>query len=411
MSEDLIMFNEAISLQQLRLFESVGRLKGVRRCSEECNLSQPAVTQALAKLEQLIGTPLLERHASGSYLTEAGEILHRRVDRMFEQLTAALVELDVPGGRVGAVSIAQRLSRSQIRGLLSIIEGKSFATAGQALGLTPASMQRASRDLENNLRKEIYFRSAAGVMVTPAGVEFGRRVKLALQEVDWAINEIKLVLGSGETRIVIGALPFGGSVLLASVLEEFVAEHPRADVQIINEGASEMMKRLRAGEVDLVVGLTQETSGDDLVSRTLAETPYVVVGRRGHPLGAAGKATVEDLAQYNWIVGTEGSSRRRCFDSLFQGATRPKTSIATCSLPIILNLLVGSNRLTLMTSYELIHENMLVRLPFTAAMPCPSIGVTCRAQWLPTDLHRDFMRLLETRVKASIHPRAIRNAS
>jgi DNA-binding transcriptional LysR family regulator len=411
MSNELIMFNEAISLQQLRLFESVGRLNGVRRCSEECNLSQPAVTQALTKLEQLIGTPLLERQASGTYLTEAGATLHRRVVRMFEQLTEALVDLDVPGGRVGAMPVAQRLSRSQIRGLFSIIEGKSFASAGEALGLTPASMQRASRDLENNLRKEIFFRTAAGVMVTPAGADFGRRVKLALQEVDWALNEIKLAQGTGDTRIVIGALPFGGSVLLASVLDEFVADHPQADVQIINEGASEMMRRLRAGDVDLVVGLMQDNPGDDIVSHTLAQTPYAVVARRGHPLAAAGKASIEDLAHYNWIVGTEGSSRRRCFDSLFAGNIRPKTSIATCSLPIILNLLVGSNRVTLMTSYELMHENKLVQLPFNASLPCPSIGITTRAQWLPTNLHRDFMSLLEARVTASTHPQPVRTAS
>jgi DNA-binding transcriptional LysR family regulator len=410
MSEDLIMFNEAISLQQLRLFESVGRLNGVRRCSEECNLSQPAVTQALAKLEQLIGTPLLDRHACGTYLSEAGIILHRRVVRMFEQLTEALVALEVPGGHTGAVSIAQRLTRSQIRGLFSIIEGKSFATAGETLGLTPASMQRASRDLENNLRKEIFFRTAAGVMVIPAGVEFGRRAKLALQEIDWAINEIKLAQGIGDTKIVIGALPFGGSVLLASVLEEFVADHPQVDVQIINEGASEMMKRLRAGDVDLVVGLNQEACGDDLISQTLAETPYVVAARRGHPLASSGKVSTEDLARFSWIVGTEGSNRRRCFESLFDGNTRPKTSIATCSLPIILNLMVGSNRLTLMTSYELVHENMLVPLPVKASLPCPSIGITTRAQWLPTAHHRDFMKLLETRVTASIRPRAIRSA-
>src|SRR5579871_4189958 len=130
-----------------------------------------------------------------------------------------------------------------------------------------------------------------------------------------------------------------------------------------------MMKRLRAGEVDLVVGLAQETLGAELVSQTLAETPYVVVGRRGHPLASSGKVSTADLAKYSWIVGTEGSNRRRCFDSLFAGNVRPKTSIATCSLPIILNLLVGSNRLTLMTSYELIHENMLVPVPVKVSLP------------------------------------------
>jgi LysR family transcriptional regulator of gallate degradation len=39
------------SIRHLRLFESVAQLHGVRRASEECHLSQPAVTQAIAKLE------------------------------------------------------------------------------------------------------------------------------------------------------------------------------------------------------------------------------------------------------------------------------------------------------------------------------------------------------------------------
>ena len=46
----------SVSLRHLKLFESVARLSSVRRASEECHLSQPAVTQAIAKLEEQIGT-------------------------------------------------------------------------------------------------------------------------------------------------------------------------------------------------------------------------------------------------------------------------------------------------------------------------------------------------------------------
>jgi LysR family transcriptional regulator of gallate degradation len=92
----------SLSFRQLKLFESVGRLNSVRRASEECNLSQPAVTQALAKLEQQVGAVLLERRASGSYLNELGEIFHRRATRLFEQFEEALIALGVPGGREAA---------------------------------------------------------------------------------------------------------------------------------------------------------------------------------------------------------------------------------------------------------------------------------------------------------------------
>lgn len=402
----------AISFRQLKLFESVGRLMSVRRGSEECNLSQPAVTQALAKLEQQIGVSVLERRASGSYLTDAGRIFHCRVVRLFQQFEEALIDLGVPGGQAGAQLIAHRISRSQVRSLISIIEGGSFALAAQSLGLTQASLQRAARDLESNLRKDIYYRSAAGVMVTPAGIEFGRKLKLALQEIEWGIHEIEDLRGAGDSKIVIGALPFGGSVLLASVLDEFVSAHPLADVRIINEGASEMMKRLRAGDVDLVIGLLQEAPAADLSNEVLAKTPYEIVARRGHPLARKGKVTVDDLLRYDWVVGTEGSSRRNCFNNLFLDRPTPKAPIATCVLPVIRNLLSRSDRLTLMTSYELIHEGgVLIPVQFGPILPCPAIGITKRANWLPTALHQGFIDLLRERVNVATDLPALRQAS
>lgn len=397
---------ESLSFRQLKLFESVGRLNSVRRASEECNLSQPAVTQALAKLEHQVGVVLLERRASGSYLNELGEIFHRRVTRVFAQIEQALVDLAVPGGRDGAAVIARRISKSQARSLIAIVETGSFAQAAEALGLSQASLQRAARDLEGNLRKSLYYRTAAGVMVTPAGVEFGRKIKLATQEIEWGIKEIDAALGSFHSQIAIGAMPFGGSVLLASVLDEFVTSHPRADVKIVNESAPEMLKSLRAGNVDFVIGLVQETVAEDLTNQALAKTPYTIVARRGHKLARKGKVTLDDLLEYEWVVGTPGAARRACFERLFAGGPGPKASIATCSLPVIRHLIARSERLTLVTSYELKHEDdALVPIDFGEIEPAPSIGITMRAGWLPTRLHLDFIELLRRHMaEVGIHP-------
>jgi DNA-binding transcriptional LysR family regulator len=388
-----------ISFRQLKLFESVGRLNSVRRASEECNLSQPAVTQALAKLEQQVGVSLLERRASGSYLNELGKIFHRRTARLFSQMEQALVDLGIPGGASTAPTIAKRISKSQVRSLIAIVESGSFGQAALSLGLSQASLQRAARDLEGNLRKSLYYRTAAGVMVTPAGVEFGRKIKLATQEIEWGIKEIEAARGSFNSQIAIGAMPFGGSMLLASVLDEFVTAHPTADVKIINESAPEMLKRLRAGNVDFVIGLVQETTAEDLSNEALAKTPYTVVARRGHRLLRQGKVTIEDLLQYDWVVGTPGASRRACFERLFAGGRGPQASIATCALPVIRHLLARSDRLTLMTSYELMHEDdTLASVPFGPIDPAPAIGITMRANWLPTRLHLDFIDLLRKRM-------------
>src|SRR5271155_379089 len=131
-----------VSFRQLKLFESVARLSSVRRASEECQLSQPAVTQAIAKLEGQIGVSLLERSASGSYLNPLGVIFQRRTERLFAQIEQALIELGAPACHVPMM--ASRITRSQIRSLIAIVENGSFAQAAHALGVSPATLSRAA---------------------------------------------------------------------------------------------------------------------------------------------------------------------------------------------------------------------------------------------------------------------------
>jgi DNA-binding transcriptional LysR family regulator len=398
----------AISFRQLRLFESVGRLSSVRRGSDECNLSQPAVTQAISKLESQLADTLLERRTSGSYLTTAGRILHVRVQRCFAQMKAAVNEL-CKCDAMQAAAIVNHISRPQVRCFLAIIDQGTFPRAARALGLTQTSLQRAARELEANLKTTLYFRSVAGVMVSPDGVEFGRKLRLATQEIEWAIREIEVARGAESSHIVIGTLPFGGTVMLAAVLEDFVTAHPTADVRIVTEGAAEMRKRLRSGDVDLTLGLVQETTAHDLCSENLLETPYRIVGRQDHPLIRKKSISLEDLARYDWVVGGEGASRRACFDALFSGRIKPRSPIATSALPIIRNLLASSDRLTMMTTYELTNESGgLIALPFGPLHPCPCIGVTLRADWLPTPLHTDFIALLRQRVAHAGPPNVAR---
>lgn len=395
-----------ISFRQCRLFESVGRLASVRRGSEECNLSQPAVTQALGKLEQQVGASLLERRASGSYLTEPGKIFHLRVQRLFIQMEDALQDLWA-GNPAIAATIANRLSRSQVRSLIAVVESGSLAKAADDLQLTQASLQRAVRHLEGNLGRTIFHRTSTGVVVTPDGVNLARKLKLASQEIELGLQEIEDAQGAHTSRIVLGTLPYGGSMLLASVLDEFTRRHPNARVRVLTEGATEMMRRLRFGDVDLVVGIVQETTDADLVNETYAHTQFRVVARTGHPLAGKQHVTLDDLTSYDWITGLAGASRRLCLDNMFRGHALPSAPIETSTLPIIRQLLADSDRLTLMTSYELRHEShALVAIPFGPIAARPAVGITMRNNWLPTRIHRDFIDLIRSRLEQTMEAHA-----
>lgn len=397
---------EAISFRQLRLFESIGRLQSVRRASEECNLSQPAVTQSLAKLEELVGSRLIERRASGSYLNRDGEIFHRRVARFIGQFESALGEFQVEGGAAGARAAAGRLLRSQVRVLVAIVEANGIGAAADELGLAAATIQRAARDLESNLGKPLFYRTASGVVPTVEAVRLATRLKLALQEVTWGVGEIGAAHGETITPITVGAMPLGGNVVLAHVLERWLEGPHKSTVLVRNEGSMEMIRRLRAGDVDMMVGLISPLAGEDLACEALMETPHSIVSRRGHPLAARPRIGLDDLAGCEWLVGAPGASRRECFENLFRDRTRPATPVATSALPIIKHLLLTSNRLTLMTSYEMENEGEgLVALPYGPVSPVPAFGITTRANWLPTPAHLAFMQLIREQLAGSTQPR------
>src|SRR5437763_16185283 len=63
-----------MELRQLRTFVAVAELRHFARAASLCNLSQPAVSHQIARLESELGAKLLNRAARRVSLTVAGEV-------------------------------------------------------------------------------------------------------------------------------------------------------------------------------------------------------------------------------------------------------------------------------------------------------------------------------------------------
>ncbi len=83
-----------LSVHQLNLFRAVARHQSYTKAAEILYLSQPAVSQQIKALEQVLGLRLFERKGRGIILTAAGEVLLVHTERLLAQLarTAPLVE-------------------------------------------------------------------------------------------------------------------------------------------------------------------------------------------------------------------------------------------------------------------------------------------------------------------------------
>ncbi|MEG1209981.1 MAG: LysR substrate-binding domain-containing protein [Leclercia sp.] len=98
------------SLRQLRVFVTVAQAKSFSRAGAIIGLSQSAVSHSVKELEQQTGVRLLDRTTREVVLTEAGQQLAARLERILDELSSTLLDV----GRIGQqLSGTVRVAASQ----------------------------------------------------------------------------------------------------------------------------------------------------------------------------------------------------------------------------------------------------------------------------------------------------------
>ncbi|MDC6127319.1 LysR family transcriptional regulator, partial [Burkholderia gladioli] len=96
----------SITLRQIEYFVSVADTGQISQSANLCAVSQSSMTIALKKLEDAVGTALLQRHSRGVRLTQAGERFLRHVQHAAISVDRAVAAAqDVPEQVAGQVRI------------------------------------------------------------------------------------------------------------------------------------------------------------------------------------------------------------------------------------------------------------------------------------------------------------------
>ena len=82
-----------LKLSDLRIFHAVVQRGGMAKAAKDLNVSQPAVSKAIAALERTLGVRLLERHPQGVDPTMYGRALHKGGIAVFDELQQSVKEI------------------------------------------------------------------------------------------------------------------------------------------------------------------------------------------------------------------------------------------------------------------------------------------------------------------------------
>jgi DNA-binding transcriptional LysR family regulator len=387
------------NLRHLRVFLAVARTGSVTRASEVARVSQPAVTQALGKLERQAGQPLFLRRTSGLFPTRAGDLLAARIARAFAILDPALADL--------APRLTLTATTAQLQALIATREAENFTLAARRMGLAQPTIHRAVSTLEQEAGRALFERTAHGLVATRPAQALAQAARLAFAEIAQAEADIGDLAGREVGRIVIGAMPLSRSYLLPRAIARFRTRRPTLPVKALDGPYSDMIAGLRRGEVDFLIGALRDPAPiGDVVQEPLFEDGLDIVARPGHPALALPAPRLTDLLAYPFVVGTEGAPGRLIFDRITAPLGAPPSLVETGSMILLRELLRITDHLGCISHLQIEAEiglGALVRVPVDLTDTRRPIGLTRRADWLPTRAQAEFIEDLRA-VGAEVSP-------
>jgi DNA-binding transcriptional LysR family regulator len=200
--------------------------------------------------------------------------------------------------------------------LVALDDLRSVARTAAYLNVTQPAVSKTLSTLESSLQVLLFERTPRGMEPTEHGTCLIGHAREILARLTQARDEMLDISEGRMARVSLGVLPATAAVLVP----RFVArlEDEASDVAAtVREGTTgTLLPALRAGDIDLVVGLLPERPlGVEFGTELLYEDPIVIAVRRGHPLSARHTLEWTALEGFPLVLPPAGTILRGALDT------------------------------------------------------------------------------------------------
>ena len=389
------MTSERLNLRHLRAFKAVCDTGSLSQAATVSHLSQPAITQGLAKLTKSVGSDLFIRSARGVTPTEAANVLNHRVTRAFDILARACTRTTARSPNPIAM-----VTMTQLRALIAVDIHRNFTLAAAHLGISQPSIYRSAKNIEAIFQFPFYIKTQRGITLSDTGERLARAAQLFLAEINQGLDDIATLNGGNSVALNIGCLPLSRGAILPQAINQITTEVPNLQIHVIDSPFDNMLRELRVGRVDLIIGALRDTLAlDDISQMPLFTDRLGVYCDVDHPLAQVSNVTLEDVSAYDWIVARSGTPTRVFFDKFFPSKPHHprKAMIETGSSILVRGLLSRSQKLAMISQTQM-HDDLVAgrvaQVDISLNDAPRAIGVITRTDWTPNRIQKRFIHIL-----------------
>ncbi|MFJ1257256.1 LysR family transcriptional regulator [Cupriavidus sp. CuC1] len=264
-----------------------------------------------------------------------------------------------------------------LRYFIAVAETGSLTVAAERrLHTSQPSLSRQIRDLENQVGVELLSRSGRGVELTAAGKAFIDHARLALTQVDAAVEAARRAAQPAKQRFALGFLTGQEMTWLPEAMHILRDELPNVDVTVSSDYSPDLAEGLARGKLDLA--LLRAEPGFDLTYRVVSQEPLVVLMPSDHPLTSREAIRPQELVGEPFIaMANKAKVLRAVIDDYLERSGVRITPTQCVDNPAMVMSLVASTRgVTLIPAYvESLMPLSVVSRPLAGEVPTIDLAI------------------------------------
>lgn len=183
-----------------------------------------------------------------------------------------------------------------IKSFIKVVEAGSIAGGARSLGLSAAAVSQNIARLEAHLQVRLLSRTTRSMVLTPSGALYYEKVRHIERDLVDAQRAVTTVDSEPQGRLCIATTSAFGRHVLARLIPQFSALHPRLSIELLTSDSK--VDHARDG-VDLSLRITPQLE-DGLLARHIAQVPFICCASPGY------------LAREGWPQSPETLKQRRC---------------------------------------------------------------------------------------------------
>lgn len=274
-----------------------------------------------------------------------------------------------------------------------VANNKSISKGAEQLLISQPAVTQAIKNLEGQLGTTLFIRAKKGIILTNEGEELYVYIKEGMNYFVNGTNKIFNLKNLESGSLKIGASTSITENFLMPYINKFHKLYPNIEIKIINNLTSSLLKDLRNGNLDIVIGGEEYKENKDLLFKPIKEIEYIFISN------VEKKLNVVNLKNEKIIVQANPSIARVTFDTFI------KNNNLSCNIfmEVVSHRLVtefvksglGIGMATKEYILKELNNKELFEIKTDISLPKRNIGYTIRNNFTPTYAVKTLIEIMK----------------